>query len=251
MNKKFKDEFSNICISKELEGRIFDMTINKEKKYKKIPKFVYVSLCAVMICTLSLTVVYAKEIKQFFQNWSSSIEFKDGTKETISENSTYKKIPDTAIKTEKIIERIEMSGTEIEDMLNFKILGYDKATTKNMYYGTGLNEDKTIGTIEIWYPKFIYENEEKFISISISMLNENADEGYVDAFQTGLDATGGKELNNTYISENLGVKVIIYSNDWSNKRITASFCYDNIMYEMIGMNMSEQDIKDIIENLYL
>lgn len=251
MNKKFKDEFANICVSNELERKIFDMTINKEAKKKRFNKLAYICLSAIMVFTLSLTVVYAKEIKEFFQNmWSSNIEFKNGEKETIIDNGSFKKIPTTAKKV-KNDNRSEMTESEIEDMLGFKILGYDNTTSKKMYYNTELNSNGTIGRIDIWYPKFIYESEEKFISVSISMLNENADSGFVSAFQEGLDATGEKELDNTYISDNLGVKVIMYSNDWSDERITAIFCYDNVLYEMIGKNTTKQEMKNIIENLHL
>ena len=251
MNKKFKDEFANICVSNELERKIFDMTINKKTKKKWFTKLVYLGLSAIMVCTLSLSVVYAKEIKQFFQNmWSSNIEFKNGEKETIIENGVFKKIPTTAKKV-KNDNRPEMTENEIEDMLGFKILNYDNVTSKKMYYNTELNNNGTIGRIDIWYPKFIYESEEKFISVSISMLNENADSGFVSAFQEGLDATGEKELENTYISDNLGVKVIMFSNDWSAERLTAIFCYDNVLYEMIGKNSTEQEMKNIIENLHL
>ena len=251
MNKKFKDEFANICVSNELERKIFDMTINKEAKPKRFSKLVYISLSVIMICTLSLSVVYAKEIKQFFQNiWSSKVEFDNGEKENIIENGVFKQIPTTAKKVEDG-SGIEMSRNEIEDMLGFKILNYDKATSEKMYYDTGLNDDGTIGRIDIWYPKFVYESEENNISLYISMLNENADIGYVSAFQEGLDATGGKVLENTYISDNLGVKVIMYSSNGSDERLTATFCYDNVLYIMNGRKSIEQEMKDIIENLHL
>ncbi len=250
MNKKFKDEFANICISNELERKIFDMISQNKSKKKGCTRLVYVSLSAIIVCTLSLSVIYAKEIKQFFENWPSSIEFKNGEKETIIENGIFKKIPTTA-KIVKNDNMLEMTENEIEAMLGFKILGYDNVTSNKMAYNTELNEDGTIGRIDIWYPSFIYKSEDQFISVSISMLNENADSGYVYAFQEGLDATSEKELDNTYISDNLGVKVIMYSNDWSDERLTATFCYDNILYEMIGKNSTKQEMKDIIENLHL
>ena len=133
MNKKFKDEFANICVSNELERKIFEMTIDKESNKKRFNKLAYICLSAIIVCTLSLTVVYAKEIKQFFQNmWSSNIEFKNGKKETIIENGGFKKIPLTAKKV-KNDNRPEMTENEIEDMLGFKILGYDNVTSKKMY----------------------------------------------------------------------------------------------------------------------
>ena len=42
MNKQFKEEFASIQVSKDLEKKIFDKTINKQEGKKKIPKFSYV-----------------------------------------------------------------------------------------------------------------------------------------------------------------------------------------------------------------
>ncbi len=250
MNKKFKEGFANIRVSDELERKVLDMTINKEINKKRLPRLVYASVIIIMLGMFSLTLVYAKEIKEFFQNWSSNIVFKNGEKQTIVENGIFKKIPATAKKSGND-SGIEMTENEIEEMLGFKILGYDKATSKKMFYTTGLNNDKTIGRIDIWYPEFIYDNDEKNISMYISMLNENADSGYVYAFQEGLDASGGKDLEKTYNSANLSVKVIMFSNDWSKERLTATFCYDNVLYELIGHNITEEEMINIIENLHL
>ena len=66
MNKKIKNAFSDVSISENLERNILNMTINKQTHRRF--KLSYVCSIAVAVCLLSVTVVYAKEIKEFFQN---------------------------------------------------------------------------------------------------------------------------------------------------------------------------------------
>lgn len=242
-----KKAYSNIYISKDLEEKILDMTINKEKNKRKIPRYLVASISVFVIFLLATTIVYAEEIKQFIESWSSSIQFKDGTEVKITENSTFKIIPETAIKAEVDDSMVRLTMTEVENMLGFKILKL--SPDDKLRYLTFLNNDGSIGRVDLSLSRLYSENENNYISMSVSILNEKADEKYIKAFEEGLDATGEKELENNYISDKLGVKIFIYSNDWTNNRITATFCYNNILYSLIGNNISEQKIKDIIEEL--
>ena len=90
MNKKIKNAFSDVCVSEKLERNILNMTVNKQKQTHRRFKLSYVCSIAVAVCLLSVTVVYAKEIKEFFQNWSTSIKLENGTEVKISENNNYK-----------------------------------------------------------------------------------------------------------------------------------------------------------------
>lgn len=67
--------------------------------------------------------------------------------------------------------------------------------------------------------------------MQVSFLTQYASEGYVLAFEEGIDVSGGKELDNVYHSENLNTDVIIYKNDWNDTRLTAIFEHDDILYE--------------------
>lgn len=244
-NNLIKKAYSDIYISKDLEETILNMTVNQKKMKRKIPRYL---VAGISVFILATTIVYADEIKQWVESWSSSIKFEDGTEVKITENNAFKKIPVTAKKTGELEPAISMTHEEIESMLGFSILKSEKATSNEIGYRTELNKNGSIGRVDLWWARFFGEND-KSISISISMLNEKADKGYILAFQEGLDATGGKELENSYTSNKLGVNVLIYSNDWSNNRLTATFCYDNVLYDLIGKNISEQEMKDIIETL--
>lgn len=249
MKNKIKNAFSDICVSEKLDRKILNMTVNnKEKKYKQL-KLSYVFSIVLVICLLSITVVSSKEIKKFFECWSTSIELEDGTKINVSENNNFKEIPNSAIKIKKGENRQQMTYGEIEEMLGFSILKLPKENTEEIYYGTGLNKDGTIGRIDLWIPYFIKENEINHISCTVSMLNKYADEEYVLAFNEGLDATGGKNIENSYKSKNLNTNVVIYSNNWSTERVTATFVYDDILYKFVGNNISKDEMSSIIETL--
>ena len=89
MNKKIKNAFSDVSVSENLERNILNMTVNKQKQTHRSFKLSYVCSIAVAVCLLSVTVVYAKEIKEFFQNWSTSIKLENGEEVKISENNNF------------------------------------------------------------------------------------------------------------------------------------------------------------------
>ena len=249
MNKKIKNAFSDVCVSEKLERNILNMTVNKQKQIHKRFKLSYVCSIAVAVCLLSVTVVYAKEIKEFFQNWSTSIKLENGEEVKISENNNYKEIPSDAIKVKENSESPNMTFKEVEEMLKFSILKLPENNTNDIYYRTSLNDNGSIGRVDLWIPYFYKENENKYISVSVNMLNKYADEEYVLAFQEGVDATGGKNIENSYKSENLNTNIVVYTNDWSEERLTATFVYDDILYQFIGHNISKDEMTSIIETL--
>lgn len=249
MNKKIKSAFSDVCVSEKLERNILNMTVNKQKQAYRRFKLSYVFSIAVAVCLLSVPVVYAKEIKEFFQIWSASINLEDGTEVKISENNYFKEIPTDVIKVKENSESPKMTFKEVEKMLKFSILKLPENNTNDIYYRTSLNDNGSIGRVDLWIPYFYKESENKYISVSANMLNKYADEGYVLAFQEGIDATGGKNIDNSYKSENLKTNVVVYTNDWSEERLTATFVYDNILYRFIGHKISKDEMISIIETL--
>ncbi|MGM9878019.1 MAG: hypothetical protein ACI33S_05145 [Bacilli bacterium] len=249
MNKKIKNAFSGVNVSEKLERNILNMTVNKQKQAHRIFKLSYLCSIAVAICLLSVTIVYAKEINEFFQSWSTSINLKNGTKVKISENNNFKEIPTDAIKVKDNSKSPKMTFKEVEEMLKFSILKLPENNTKDIYYRTSLNDDGSIGRVDLWIPYFYRESDNKYISVSVNILNKYADEGYVLAFQEGIDATGDKIIDNSYKSDNLNTNIVVYTNDWSKERLTVSFVYDDILYQFIGKNISKDEMAYIIETL--
>ena len=142
-----------------------------------------------------------------------------------------------------------MTHAEVEKVLGFNILGYDKATSDEMGYKTMQNKDGTIGRIDLWWADFLKISEEKQMTLSISMLNKGADEGYILAFEEGLDAAGGKKLENVITLESLDVKIIVYTSGSHDNKLTMSFVYDNVLYEFGGFDFTESEMLSVIEQM--
>lgn len=238
----------NINSKHIIEAENYSATSKKVFSIKSFFIKAPVAACLIM-CLLIGTVAYAAYEAY---EWSSSIMFEDGTKVDIVENATFKNIPETAPKTERTedsIGTIRMTHAEVEKVLGFNILGYDKATSDEMGYKTMQNEDGTIGRIDLWWADFLQESENKYMTLHISMLNKGADEGYVSAFEEGQDAAGGKVLENINIDNSLDTKIIVYKSDSHDNKITITFVYDNILYQFGGFDFTESEMLSVIEQM--
>lgn len=245
MKDKYNNEMKNINIDDSVKEKI----INKIEK-KSLYRFKYsFAVLGVFIVLATFTCVYAKEIKEFINSWSSSIEFKNNEKVTITENNNFKNIPNDAPKTTPEKGGIQMNHDQLEKTLGFHILNYDNAYTNTLYYRTELNKDESIGRVDIWWANLTKESDDKYISTLISMLNNGADNGYILAFEEGLDATAEKELKDKVRIDSLNTDIIIYGNDWDSQRLTITFVYDDVMYQFIGYNYTKEEMLDIIRNL--
>ena len=249
MKKEIKSAFSKIYVSKELERNVLDMTINKQDQAKKKFRLSYACSIVLVVCLLSFTVVYAKEIKDFIQNWSSSVILDNGKEIKLSENNNFKEIPNDVLKVDDDSSMPKMTFEEIEDMLKFSILKLKKDNTDEIYYQPGLNADGSIGRIDLWIPSFYAENDDKFVSVLVNILIKDADEGYIAAFQGDTDALGEKNIEISYESDNLNTNVIMYSTKSAKESLTVAFVYDDILYHFIGNNVSRDEMISIIENL--
>ena len=129
-------------------------------------------------CLIAGAVVYATpEVHKM----PPSISFEDGTKVDIAENVPFKEIPETApknIRTEDHYSLMGMTHTEVEAALGFNILKYDGVTSEQIGYDALLNDDGTIGRVDLWWPNFVRVSEDKEINLSVFMLNKGADYGY-------------------------------------------------------------------------
>ena len=95
----------------------------------------------------------------------------------------------------------------------------------------------------------IKEEQKKTISMSVSFLTQYAWNGQIEAFEEGIDATWGKELDNIYYFENLDVNVVIYGSDWDDTRLTAVFVYNDCLYQLIANNYTVEELCLVIESL--
>ncbi len=226
------------------------VTRNASQRFSIKALFLKAPIAVCLVLCLLLGTVAAAAYGAY--QWSSSILFEDGTKVSIIENASFKEIPESAPKTERTednIGTITMTHAEIEKALGFDILYYNDATSNDIGYTTMQNKDGTIGRIDLWWANFLKVNDNKFMTLSISMLNKGADEGYILAFEEGKDAAGGKKLENIVTVNSLDIKIVVYKSDSHDNKITITFVYDDIFYQFGGFDFTEDEMLAVIEQM--
>lgn len=211
--------------------------------------FVKAPLAATVVILLLIgTIAYTAASRT---NWSSSIIFDDGSTEQIVENAFFKAIPDTAPKNKEGGNKLPMSHTEIEAILGFDILHYANAENATVNYDTSLNKDGSIARVDLWWPRIVTDGTEdgKSINQSVYMLNIGAEEGYVLAFEEGLDAMGHKILLDKIHIDELDTEALCYTAGDDPDRITVTFVYDSIMYSFTGHGYTLDEIISVIKEL--
>lgn len=232
-----------------LEAEALNKSQKNSSKIIVLFKRAPIAACLVL-CMLFGVVAYATyEV----YNWSTSIWFDNDTTIEIADNMHFKRIPDNAYKTDydNGIGKMDLSHNEVEEMLGFNILCCENANTESVIYDSFQNDNGSIGRVDLWWPHFI-EIEDKRISYRASMLNEGADEGYILAFQEGIDAIGGKELENTInvFINSVETKVVIYRYDDTEERLNATFVYDDILYNLSGYGYTQEEMISVIKQMY-
>lgn len=251
MNKKIKDAFNEIKVDESLERKVLNMTVNKKDNKQRKWKLSYTYATILLIGMLSIGVVYAKEIKNFINSFSTNINVENNKSIKLSDNINFKNISKNALIFTGD-SPYQMNYNEVEKNLGFKILKLKENNTDEIYYSTELNDNNQIGRVDLWIPYFVKESDNKYISASISMLNKGADEKYILAFEEGMDASGGKNNFEEYYSNNLDTKIIIYSYSTSNSNnryLKATFVYDDVLYIFTGTNMNKDDLINYINGL--
>ena len=216
----------------------------KNKKGKTFWRQVPAAAC-LLICLLLGTGAYAA-YEAF--DWSSFIRFENGSQVAVVEKAEFKKISASAPKTNEN-QGLEMSHSEVENALGLKLLNYPEVTSDVIYYTTLQNEDGTIGRVDLWWPEFLKANDEKHMTLSIAMLNKGADEGYVLAFEEGLNAAGGKSLKRVIQDGDLGTEMIVYTDGSFENKICISFVHDSIFYQFAGFDYTEEEMLEIIRDM--
>ena len=204
-------------------------------------------VAAVILCIASGLVAFAGN---HYSNWSSLITLDDGTTVEVYEDIPFKVIPKDAptVNSDKNENPIEMTKSEVEDKLGFAILGFEDATSNDIVYNTHLNKNGSIARIDLYWSDFVRIKDNKMIFATISILSENAEEGYILPFKEGLDATGNKELSNVYELETLNTTTVVYSSDFDG-RLNATFVYDNVYYHFTAIGYIETEFVSILQNL--
>lgn len=223
--------------------------VNKVKNIGIKNLFFKAPLAATIVILLLIgTIAYTAANRT---NWSSSVQFDDGSTAQIIENAMFKEIPYDAPKTEEHGSMLPMTHAKVEAILGFDILCYENAENPTVNYDTSLNKDGTIARVDLWWPGIVSDATEdrKSIDQSVYMLNVGAEEGYILPFIEGIDAMGKKVLLDEIHIEELNVDAVCYTAGDSAERITVTFVYDDVMYNFTGNGYTLDEIIEVIKEL--
>ncbi len=228
--------------------------MDKKKSKIRLNKFMKLAItCCCMCLLVGISVPAYDAIKAY--KWKASISFEDSSGETkkdvqIGEDVPCKKIPDNFPKKEQLEE---VSIKEIEELLGFSILDSERNSDEKVGYTTLLNEDGTIGRVDITRMNYIECGGWNSICMIVSILNEGADLGYALGFeQDAGDPMGGKEhIANMYL-ENIDANAVLYRAGGIGDvkgDVNAMFEYDDMLYHIRGLGISEKEMVDYLNNL--
>lgn len=274
MNKKIKEVYENVVISKDIENKIMDKTVNKKKSI--IPRYVYVVGMLLVFGIFFGTVVDAEDIEKL---WVKIFEHgavldDEGNRYQMYEEVNGVHYKDLSGKVTDIY--IDASIDEVEELVGIKLLKYDKATSNDVEYELITNKEinsKYKERVErIYIRQLDFYKDEQYgwnesigihngFSLSIRMISDKADESTILSYLEEMNTTQGKRVIEEYYSDNLDTKVILYDyvcnydgcNDRDYSEIYAMFVYKNIRYEFSGYFNEEVPIdklKEMIEDMH-
>lgn len=279
IQEKYKNAMKQFKISDSVEERILKKVRTKEKSYFKIA---LASLSIMLLSVISISFVYAEEIKEYWQNVKVNFTHDNNeNEEVLKQNFGYKKtlVDDIELDSgydEKTntnhygyIDSYEKYGewislNKLESDLGIKLLKYDEMM-KDAYEYTLLSENfkenKKVQLIRIRNPYLYYYAEDEShdatctgndacITMLAFILTQNANPNNYKDYLDGRNLAASPTYIETMEHEQFG-KVLIYSNNSVVKDITATFTYDNVIYLINGLNkVTLEQIKDIINELH-
>lgn len=238
----------------ELNSRVIRQAQVKGRSGKTV-KYIRTKLAAAIAvgcCIIGILVgpsVHALA-ETIFSEWKTTLKFEDGTESIISSDSIFKKIPESAI-----LDDDGGTNTTIgkaQEALGLDLLEHKNVASDEVFYRMELNEDGTLGCVCMWLGDWLHIGENGYVRMSISVLNEGADEKYVRIFKKGWTAEPDKKLVEEYESEKLDSKVVVYTSGEKaeiNIGLTAVFIHDGVLYEVNGWNVSVDDMKKVIDEM--
>lgn len=257
---EIKDTYNKIEVTDEVRQKVFNNTIYSKPKRNTFRKLVLTLGSIVGVCAISLSVVYADEIKEYLASWRAVYSFSNHDDAVLdNESYSYKEIKDDTFNTHN--EGLLLNYKEVEESLGFKILKSKLQTSEEIYYTTFLNNDnKTIASVNLWMPDFI-KNENYDLSLSANFLTTNADEGY--KMTTIDDTTGAIKKYVGKDKTNFDSAVIFYTisqlkegESFMDKHyeiddlLCADFIYDGIKYRFTSNEkITQKELLKIINDL--
>ena len=251
-DKKF-DNLKNIHTSLELDQRIFENTIYKNKT-KKVLKLNYISLVVLLMVLFSGVVIAKNTINPILKR----IKVKDNLEKLVINIDNQKKLPEKS----DLICKNNISLQEIEEQLGIDLLDFDKNIS---FSNCEVNKDENnkIRTVSLYSSNnYLYDfisdtlnntnthSNKKYLNLGIKFMSDKATEEDKDDFKNmTLFTEEGKNLDKlenkieNYHLNNLNTDVIIIDN------VLGYFVYDDVLYYYSAINYTNSEVINMLENI--
>ncbi len=246
-------EASSVHPSDELNRKTIEL-MKAECDNGKVKPFKHLKAAAIIIAACCVIGIIAGPsvytfAEQKMREWRSSVEFDDGSSKELGSELPCRKLPESAVMSND--NAVMTTVSKAEKALGFDLLGHEAAADDEVFYCMEVNEDGSLACIYMWISDWMKLEGNSNINLTISVLNEGADEKWVETFESGWNASE-KEFVEEYVSDSLGSKVIVYKPGRQEEfqgYIMATFVYNNVLYELNGWQITAEELKNIIEEM--
>ena len=216
---------------------IDDVLNNKSKRHISISKAkkITVILIAAIIVAAGCSVAVAKN---FVSSWSYHIT--DGIVQEGAQCITI----DNSINIE---ENTSLSKDEIKSNFNISFISSDKMNNKYLYQP--IKEDNLVMRVDLWNED-AYREGDKWLCVWACFWTQNATEEY-NPGNNDLDAAGDKIVLETYPINEMNCDAVIYTFNGLESRISADILYENVSYNYMFNNFSIEEVKEVLDSLYV
>ena len=218
-----------------IDDKIIESTLNSKRKIKFTPLKKAIAIIAAVIIVIggcSIAIAKAPVI------WSYNI---GGEAVEEVEGITIEKNPD-------IKAGILYSTAEINNKLGVSLITSELINDE--YYYQPIIEDDVLMRIDLWNSEALSKEGNKNLSILTTFLTQNATEKY-NPKGNDLDAAGGKVLLENYHIKQLDCDAVIYTFEDFETRNSVDILYENIRYHYIFDNFTLDEVKGILDTLYI
>lgn len=256
---KIKSIYNNILVSEELDNKILNETIYKEKFNNKKLILKYAIIFIVFASFTTIGVVAKDYIKEFIINWVD-----DGSGGASVSIDMEGKV--LVAKDNNLICNKDLTIQDVEEGLKIKLLKTN-FYNKDTFDKCSIKKDKkgnikrvAIENDDNFHVDFAKEQKvdrnKKYLNLKIEFMTNYADNIDEEYFKEYLMLKGSKkgleDITEEYYIENLNIKanIVIWLSEetgWPNT--FCFFIYNNVIYNIEGLNITKTELIDILENL--
>lgn len=267
---KYKDSFKKYEVKDEVKENIM-RKIENPKRFKACYALLFVGILGIV----SLTTVYAEQIKEFFKSWTAQgteISVPDGASvDVIAQKTNFDNVK--LEENRKQSEMMKVSRAEKE--IGIKLLKYKdnkiNYTLDNFYNREGLVSDILVEYETLYQDKDISEfddyieafNKIRKLELHANIYTNNLEDETLlnDLWFIYIADDNPSHSNYQKIKlENLGVMAVYYETEPIDPEIDPShkfqrlgnslrFAYNGVAYSLIGQNMTLEEVISIANEL--